>query len=84
MRLYAALAHAFSVMAPVAMTICLVSGKIWKSRGRYWKMMLKRRMSFLFAVADSFSIGTRIQITNCKFTHTTQKMSLTQYFKFLY
>jgi len=52
-------------MTPVSMTICLDSGKIWNSRGRYWNRMLKRRMFFRFAVGDSFSRGITIQITNC-------------------
>jgi hypothetical protein len=65
MRLYAAPAHAVSVMTPVVITICLVRGNIRNSLGIYWNIMLNRMTFFILVTVASFRFGTTTNIRNC-------------------
>lgn len=65
-RLYAAPAHAVSVTTPVALTICDDSGKIRKSLGMYWKIMMNRRKFLVFVIVEPLRLGITIQISTWK------------------
>lgn len=64
-RLYAAPAHAVSVMTPDVFTICFESGNIKNSLGRYCRMMLKRKTFFMWTIVEPFRLGMTIHSRNC-------------------
>lgn len=62
--MYAAPAHAVSIMTPLAFTISDERGKIRKSLGRYWKMMANLSTFLAFVVVEPSRFGITSHIIN--------------------